>query len=119
MFLFIIVLLGCPAFSLFIQKCFEPHMIFRRYFLLLNYLHIKWNRRGKDTRKWYKKLGHKLLSLFGLCVYCQNFWVTALVYVPMIILLDWVGVGLLLLIPVMGLSYVILEWYIKILKLWE
>jgi hypothetical protein len=41
-------------------------MIFRRYFLYLVY--------------WWRKGKYRILKPLGLCVYCQNFWINALLY---------------------------------------
>ena len=59
-------------FSLFIAKCFEPNMIFRRYYLLLNYVWVK-NWRKKDRWKRF------ILKPIGLCVYCLGVWVALFV----------------------------------------
>jgi hypothetical protein len=59
-------------FSLFLVKCFEPNMIFRRYYLLLNYVWIR-NWRKKDRWKRF------ILKPFGLCVYCFGAWLTIFV----------------------------------------
>jgi hypothetical protein len=63
--------LAIAGLSLFFQKCMEPGMIFRRYYLWLTRLWMK-NWRRKD--RWKRKF--MLLQVLGLCVYCNSFWVS-------------------------------------------
>ena len=62
---------GC--LSMFLQNCYEPTGIFRRYYVLLVYLWIKWRR--KKQRKY-----RPILSPLGLCPQCQNFWINTILY---------------------------------------
>jgi len=90
-----------PSLSMFILKCFDSGMIFRRYYVLLNYLWIK--SRREPLRKF-----RFLLKPMGLCVYCYNAWLSILVGLLF-------GVGLLYMPLFVGFTYVVLEVYKKML----
>jgi hypothetical protein len=60
--------LAIAGLGLFFQECTEPNMLFRRYYLWLNYHWIR-NWRKKDR---YKRW---ILKPLGLCVYCNTTWI--------------------------------------------
>lgn len=68
------------ALALFLQECYRKDMILRRYYVWLNYLHIKNRRLSWQERKKRKnvkrEIVRKLTSPMGLCVYCQSTWLT-------------------------------------------
>ena len=75
------------ALGLFIQETFKSNMIFRRYYVLLNYLHIKTRRslcqkkvEKKVVKRVAKRILHKMLPPAGLCVYCNSSWLAILFY---------------------------------------
>ena len=67
--------------ALFLQECFQKDMILRRYYVWLNYLHIKnrrinkWQKRkkAKNAKRWFLR---NLTSPAGLCVFCNSTWLT-------------------------------------------
>ena len=67
--------------ALFLQECYQKGMILRRYYVWLNYLHIKnrrtnkWQKRKKarNAKRWFLR---NLTSPAGLCVFCQGTWLT-------------------------------------------
>lgn len=69
------------ALALFLQECYQENMILRRYYVWLNYLHIK-NRRLKQWQRKKEKKDAKryfirnIIKPMGLCVYCQSTWLT-------------------------------------------
>ena len=89
-----------PSLSLFVRKCFEPGMIFRRYFVLLNYFWIRW--RKLPMRKY-----RGLLKPAGLCIYCYNTWLTIITGVL-------AGLSPLSLLLTLGSSYIVLELFQKL-----
>jgi len=98
----LLYLIGIPALSLFIQKCFEPDMIFRRWFLLLTYIWMK-NWRKKDRWKRF------LLGPLGLCPYCNSTWLSIIFFFL------FINTNIYLLPLYLGLNYIILEIMLKIL----
>jgi len=97
---FFILIIGVPSFSLFLEKCFAPNMIFRRFRLYMLYWWIKtW--RKKDRLKRY------LIKPF-LCVYCYNTWISIFFY------FIFVSTNILFLPIFLGLSYIVLELLLKI-----
>ena len=89
--------------SLFINKCFQKDMIFRRYFLLLTYYWIKWHKR-KDRWK------RKVLKPIGLCIYCYSTWVSIFVFFT-------ISTNPILLFLFIGLNYIWVEILLKMIKL--
>lgn len=97
------------ALSMFLQECYKPNMILRKYFIWLMYHWRKKPRKrvkiiylrinvgdyraySKEIRKIkrrhnLKKLKYSLLKPLGLCVYCQNAWITIILY-PMLFKVD-------------------------------
>ena len=66
--LLMILCFGTSCLSLFIQKCMEPGMILRRYYLWLTYHWIKnWRKRDRWKRYFLKPL--------GLCIWCSGTWI--------------------------------------------
>lgn len=65
--------LSTASLSMFLQKCMEPEMIFRRWYLLLVLKYIKWR---KKKQRWKRSL----LKPIGLCVYCYSTWVFIVLY---------------------------------------
>jgi hypothetical protein len=95
----VVLLLNClivVGITLFIQKCFQSGMILRRYYVLLNYLWIKW-RKPKDR---YKRL---FLKPIGLCCYCM------MPYIAIILGLFIYGFNILMIISLISISYLMLE----------
>lgn len=86
--------------TLFIRKCFQKDMIFRRWYLLLIYFWIKWWRK-KDRWK------RKFLKPLGLCCYCFNTWLC----IPVFFI--FVSHNPILLFLFFGISYLWLEMFIK------
>ena len=71
------------AFALFLQECYKPNMILRRYYVWLNYLYIK-NRRSKwvgkkAAKRVVSKTIHAMTKVFGLCIYCQATWLAIII----------------------------------------
>jgi len=99
----IFISLLTAGFVLFIQKCFQKDMIFRRWYLLLVYLWMKWWRK-KDRWK------RKFLKPLGLCVYCMSPWVCTPFY------FIFVSNNIFLLLLFIGMNYIWLELLLKILK---
>jgi len=98
----LLILIGVPALSLFIKKTYGPDMIFRRIYLYFIYWWIKtW--RKKDRYKRY------IIKPF-ICVYCYNTWLSIFSF---FLFLD---MNILFLPIFIGLSYIILELFMKILK---
>ena len=64
----IILCLMTASLSLFLQKCFETGMIFRRYYLILVLAHI---RSWRSSDRWKRPI----LKVWGLCIYCNGTWV--------------------------------------------
>ena len=66
--------------ALFLQECYRKDMILRRYYVWLNYLHIKNRRLSWQERKKRKNAKRdfvrKLTKPMGLCVFCQGTWLT-------------------------------------------
>jgi hypothetical protein len=89
--------------SLFILKCMEEGMIFRRWYLFLTYHWIKWWRK-KDRWK------RKFLKVSGLCVYCYSTWVA----IPFFFY--FVSLNIPLLFLFIGLNYLWIEILLKITK---
>jgi len=89
--------------SLFIQKCFLPDMILRRYYLFLIYHWIKWHKK-KDRWK------RPFLKVFGMCVYCYGTWLS----MPFFFL--FVSSNIFLLPLFIGMNYIWIELIMKILK---
>ncbi len=103
----VVVMLGISlmtaGLTLFIQKCFEPEMIFRKWFLLLTWYWIKWWRK-KD--KWKRPI----LKPLGLCVYCQMPYISAVVYFL------FISYNIPMLFLFIGMCYIWLEIIKKIIK---
>jgi len=70
---YVLYSLMTAALGLFIQKCFQEGMIFRKYYLLLIYFWIKWHKR-KDRWKRF------VLPPLGMCIYCNGTWIAIVVY---------------------------------------
>ena len=56
--------------SEFLQKCYQPGMIFRSYYVLMAVTY------HKTKYKWLKSLTKPLAT----CIYCQNAWLTIILY---------------------------------------
>jgi len=94
--------LGIASLGLFIFKCFEKDMIFRRYYLWLVYHWIKnWRHKDRWKRKFFK--------VVGLCVYCYTTWISIIFY---LISFDF-NIEIFLFI---GYTYIWLEILLKLLK---
>lgn len=85
--LLILLSLTAMSVSVLLQECYQPDMIFRRYYVWLNYLHIK-NRRIKQWQKTKerkkaenakRKFVRNITKPMGLCIYCQNVWLSGFV----------------------------------------
>ena len=78
--LLILYSLMAMSLSVFLQECFQKGMILRRYYVYLNYLFInnrrlKWQKR-KKVRNAKRCFIRNIVKPMGLCVYCQNVWLT-------------------------------------------
>jgi len=89
--------------SLFIKKCFESGMIFRRWYLYLTYWWIKWHKK-KDRRK------RPILKVLGLCIYCFSTWV-AIFFCSV-----FISINPLIIFLFIGVNYIWLEILMKIIK---
>lgn len=98
----LLYLFAVPALSMFLEKCFESGMIFRRFRLYMLYHWIK-NWRKKDRWK------RKFIKLF-LCIYCYNTWITIISY------FIFISHNFLYLPLFIGSSYLILEIFLKTLN---
>lgn len=67
---FIISLLAA-TFSKFLEMTFQSGMIFRRYYLFLNLMWIKYRKKRKLR---------SLLKPMGLCIYCYSVWIYFFMY---------------------------------------
>jgi len=65
--------LTIAGLGLFFQKCMEPNMIFRRYYLWLMLIWIRNYRKKNRWKRW-------LLKPLGLCIYCNTTWIAILYY---------------------------------------
>ena len=102
--LLLLLLFGVPALSLFIKKCMESGMIFHRYYL---YLVLLWIRNRKKKNR-YKR---NILKPLGLCVYCYNTWLSIFFYLLFL--------SNVLMLPIfIGLTYIILEVFLKVISKW-
>jgi len=90
------------ALSLFIQKCMESGMIFRRYYLYLIHIYVQ-NWRKKDR---YKRF---LLKPIGLCIYCYSTWIAIFTYV----IKFGFSYDILLFI---GMNYLFIQLYFRYIK---
>ena len=89
--------------SLFIRKCFQKDMIFRRWYLLLTYFWIKWWRKNDRWKR-------KFLKPLGLCVYCMTPWVSTPFYFL------FLSHNIILFFLIIGKTYMWVEIHLKIFK---
>lgn len=102
MITFLILIIAIPALSLFLKKCFEPGMLFRKFHLYMTYWWIKtWRKKDRWKRYFIKPF---------LCIYCYNTWISIISY------LLFLSTNLLFLPLFIGLTYILLELLMKYIK---
>lgn len=101
MLIFLMILIAVPSLSLFIFKCYEPLMILRRFYLFLTFIYMK-NWRKKD--RWKRNIVKPFM-----CIYCFNTWLSILFY------FIFISNNILFLPLFIGLTYIMLEMYLKII----
>ena len=112
----ILLSLTAMSVSVLLQECYQSGMIFRRYYVWLNYLHIK-NRRLKlcERKTERKKVVKNAKRIFirnithplGLCPICSNIWTSGIV-------LSFLTNDLLSLILGIGMSNLFLIYHERI-----
>ena len=98
----LLFIVSIPSLSLFIHKCYEPDMIFRRIYL---YMIDVWMKNWRRKDRWRRKI----IKPF-LCVYCFNVWLTIFSF------FIFMKISILFLPLLIGLTYILLEFLMKITK---